>query len=155
MHSVVDYNLILNAVALVLLVVAVPRALKATKHKAELVAKDTIIHTREQTNDSLSDRIGALDAEKESLTHDLEAARIASKRCEVEAGQWKARYEEQSRYTAEQALTTIERLIEAGDSEAKRRHTEIMGALGNVSVLVGDRRSDSRRADDDEPLAAQ
>ena len=148
--ALVEPNLALNLITVALLLVAVfavPRAFSSSKQKAELLAKDTIIATREQDNRALRDH-------QETLTSEVETCRIEVRRATTEAATWRARYEEQSKYTAQEALSTIETLIQNGDSEAQRRHTEVMGALGNISVLVGDRRSTPRRSDDDEPLAA-
>lgn len=150
-----DLTVILAIPAFVLAVIAiiaVPRAFSHARQKAELLAKDEIIKTREQTNDALNDRVTTLAQEKATLAAEVEVCRINAKRSEVEAAGYRAKYEEQSKYTAEAALETIEKLIETGDREADRRHTEVMGALGNISVLVGDRRTTPRRTDDDEPL---
>lgn len=138
MESFVDPNLVLNLVTVGLALVAlitIPRALRATRQKAELEAKDRVISTREQDNHALRDRLNTLDEELVTCRDNATAAEKAS-------AEWQARYQEQGKYTAQQALTTIERLIESGDKEADRRHGEVMAALGNISVLVGDRRAD-------------
>lgn len=137
--AIVDPNLFLNIVTVALALVAlfaVPRALTATRQKAELTAKDQTINTREQDNRALRDHQATLNSE-------LAECRMNARRSEAEAATWKARYEEQSHYTAESALQTINKLIASAETEAQRRHAEVMASLSNIGALVGDGRASS------------
>lgn len=137
--ALVDPNLLLNLITVALLlvaIVAVPKAFTATRQKAELAAKDQTINTREQDNRALRDH-------QATLNQELSECKLAARRFESEAHTWKARYEEQGKYTAESALETINQLIASGETEAQRRHLEVMASLGNISALVGDERRSS------------
>lgn len=137
--AIVDPNLILNIITVGLalaLVFAVPRAFRANRQKAELEMKDSVIRTREQDNAALRDHQATLNA-------DLAECRLAARRSEADAATWKARYEEQSHYTAESALQTINKLIASAETEAQRRHAEVMASLSNIGALVGDGRASS------------
>lgn len=134
--ALVDPNLFLNLLTVALALTAlyaVPRALTAGRQKAELEQKDNIIETREQDNRSLRDR-------QHTLAEELAECKMNLRRSESAADTWQARYEEQSKYTAEQALTTIQQLIDNGNVEAERRHAEVMASLTNIGALVGDER---------------
>lgn len=137
--ALVDPNLFLNIVTVALALTAlyaVPKALTATRQKAELEAKDGTINTREQDNRALRDHVSTLAA-------DLAECKLAARKAESDMETWQARYEEQSKYTAPEALVTIEKLIDSGNTEAERRHTEIMASLSNIGALVGDKRRHS------------
>ena len=143
--ALVDPNLLLNIITLALALVAfvaVPRALTATRQKAELAAKDQTINTREQDNRALRDH-------QETLSTELAECKLAARRAESDAKTWQARYDEQSKYTAEPALQTINQLIASGNSEAERRHAEVMASLSNIGALVGDERRNSLPPMDD------
>lgn len=134
-----DPNLVLNIITVVMAValfLAIPRAFRANRQKAELEMKDRVIATREQDNRALRDHM-------ETLNGELAECRMTARRSEAEAATWKARYEEQSHYTAESALQTINQLIATGNSEAERRHAEVMASLSNIGALVGDERRNS------------
>ena len=134
--AIVDLDNITGIITVVLLlvaVIAVPRAFTATRQKAELAAKDNVIATREQTNRALADH-------NDTISNELAETKLSLRRVQSEADTWKARYEEQSKYTAEAALDTIGKLIDTGNTEAQRRHVEVMESLRNISLLVGDER---------------
>jgi hypothetical protein len=49
-----------------------------------------------------------------------------------DAALWRGRYEEQQQYTAEPALEAIKVLLEHTNTQAERRHTEMLAALSKV-----------------------
>lgn len=134
--ALVDLDVIQTIVTFVLgfiVLIAVPRALTAARQKAELESKDRVISTREQDNRALRDH-------QLTLTNELAECRMNARKAESDVETWKARYDEQSKYTAPEALVTIEKLIDSGNSEAERRHAEVMASLTNIGALVGDER---------------
>lgn len=146
-----DINLVLNLLGFALLIIGMlyagPRIVKSKQQEQTLAEKDRIIETRRQDNE-------ALRGHQQTLATDLEECRLSAARATAESAAWKARYEEQSKYTAKEALSTIEVLIGHSSEEAGRRHVEVMASLSNISALVGDRRRVGRRGADDPPLTS-
>lgn len=147
-----DANLVLNFLMLVVLLFGAPRFFRSKQAEASLAEKDQTIATHEQSLSATRARIDTLD-------HDLTDIRARNdeliernrKLSEVAAG-FQARYEEAQKYTAKEALRTLEQAMSHQADESERRHLELMAAMRSMSDLLGERRSNSRRRDDDAPI---
>jgi predicted RNase H-like nuclease (RuvC/YqgF family) len=95
--SLADFNTILNVLMLAGLVLAgavfAPRAWRAAEAKARE-------EEMQRTITAYKGRVEALEPHVESLTEEIQD-------CRAEATRWEARYQEQSKYTAEAALTSV------------------------------------------------
>ncbi len=130
-----DFNLIFNLITVTLLVIGAPRIFFATRAKSLLAEKDTVIDTHEQTISAKNNHIETLEQDRRGAREAAKAANIELKRATVEAATWQSRYEEQSKYTAEAALTTITSMMENAEREAQRRHEELMETLGKITII--------------------
>lgn len=151
-----DLNLVVNVatlvVGLVLAGVFGPRAFKAKQASADLAEKDRTIETHKQTITAMETAAVVRDRECERWrTQAAEAIEKARVKSEIAAG-FQARYEEQSKYTAKEALRTLEQAMVHQSNESERRHVELMEAMRSMSDLLGDRRTNARRRIDDPPI---
>lgn len=102
-----NVNIALNAFAGVVLCAGLwtlPKYLKARDARAQLEAKDKVIDTYEQTVHSFEARV-------ETLTLEVKECQRATVVATTEAKEWKARYEEQGKYTAEPALNEVRKAV--------------------------------------------
>ena len=149
-----DVNLWLNVITFAAVVLGAvvfgPRAFKAKQASADLLEKDRTIQTHEQSIAALETAAAIALREHMALQkrcdEAIEKARIKS---EIAAG-FQARYEEVQKYTAKEALRTLEKVIGEQGVEAERRHVEVLRMLDGMSELLGERR-EAYRADPPDP----
>lgn len=125
-------NTILNFASLAILlagVIIAPRAFRARAAEAQLKEKDRIIETRTQLAQAAEESAQLAKDKAAELGAMLDHSR-------EDAATWKARYDEQSQYTAAPALDAIQKLMERSEEEAKRRHREMLLTLRALRHLV-------------------
>lgn len=127
-----DANMALNLVMVVVLLFGAPRFFRASRAEAAMQEKDRTIETYEQSVTADRTRMEGLERDLTKIRERRdELEERNSKLSEVAAG-FQARYEEQSRYTAKEALETLTRLLEHQEGESERRHTEMLELLSSV-----------------------
>ena len=118
-------NVVLNFASLAVLLMGLwiaPRAFRAKAAEAQIAERDKIISGHKQLAELKEQEADAMREKAAEIGGRLDQA-------QAEATAWKARYEEQQRYTAQPALETITKLLEHNNTEAERRHTELLFAL--------------------------
>ena len=131
--SIPDANLVLNLVMLVVLLFGAPRFFRSKNAEAIQAEKDKVIATHKQAIEAQDRRIADLDSElKVALGRNAKLSEVAA----IVQG----RYEEQSKYTAENALRVLQETLTKQDAEAERRHLETMKILGSLAEVLGERR---------------
>lgn len=128
--AVPDVNVILNVACVLLLVMFGPRYLKTKDLQAQLGAKDRTIATHDQTIEAMEKRAAARESDLAGAQERAQKLSERNAKLSEVAHVMQGRYEEQSRYTAKEALATLERLLAHQGEEAERRHLELMAALG-------------------------
>lgn len=121
-------NVVLNFASLAILVAGIvlaPRAFRAKALQAALAEKDQVIATKLQLAEARDAEIAQQKERLRDMGFQLDA-------CQHDAALWRGRYEEQSQYTAEPALEAIKLLLENTNTQAERRHTEMLAALSKV-----------------------
>jgi hypothetical protein len=113
--------------------------------QARLEEKDKNIQTHLQTIEALRERDKARDDDVAYLRGKLEQTEERARQYQGIAEGFQGRYEEQSKYTAKEALGTIEALINLQAEDNERRHRELITVLNSISELLGERRSTERR----------
>lgn len=98
---------------------------------------------KDDTINDLQNSIEAKDGRLRDLSEQLADAKQqarqieqAANHCRDEATAWRSKYEEQSNYTAENALETVVKVLEQNDKAHERRHTEIMRAFETLNSAV-------------------
>ena len=132
-----DFNLILNLAALVpvvLLVVMMPKYWRARDLEQQMAMKDRTIATNTQSIESLETRVAVLEADLRGAQERADSTAERNRKLSESLALMQGRYEEQSRYTAREALVTLERLLQHQGAEAERRHAELMEVLRNPPV---------------------
>lgn len=105
-----DSATLLSIFTLVVLLLGAPQYIRGTRSKALLAEKDSVIETKQQVIDSQLGRLREVDNQcKEAL------AELA--KCQADAREWQARYDEQAKYTAEGALRELKEYIAEEFSE--------------------------------------
>lgn len=120
-----NVNVVLNFASLGVLVLGLwfaPRAFRAKAAEALLAERDTIISGHKQLLELREEEAHAAKDKSAELGGMLDEMRTT-------AAAWEARYAEQSKYTAQPALETIQKLLKSNNEEAERRHTELLFAL--------------------------
>lgn len=138
-------GLILNVAFLLGLLVFGPRALKVAALKAQIDAKDSIIKTREQTNEALVGRLEVLEDEIQSLHAKIDEDRTKITGLERDVTEWRTRYQEMEKYAAPEALASITHMIaDAVDGGAKwdARWDSVEGLMREVRTKLDQRRSE-------------
>lgn len=143
-------NTVANIAALVILVLGAitailygPRALKGREALAQAEQKDRIIANYKEERESLKGRV-------ESLETDVRELRVTAQEAQSQAKEWHARYDEQSKYTAEPALLEVRDSIRAMESttataltalgELVMKSNELLANLqGSFGFREGDR----------------
>jgi hypothetical protein len=121
-------NVILNFASLAILIVGVvmaPRAFRAKGLQLALQEKDQVIATKLQLAEARNAEIAQQKERLRDMGFQLDAM-------QHDAALWRGRYEEQQQYTAEPALEAIKVLLEHTNTQAERRHTEMLAALSKV-----------------------
>lgn len=139
--AIPDANLVLNLLMLIVLMFGAPRFFKSKNAEAALAEKDITIATHEQSIASARIRIEGLQADIEDLRGSYEQLRERNAEYQRIAAGFQARYEEQGKYTAKEALGALEQMLALQADENKRRHAEVMAAMESIAKLVGDRRA--------------
>ena len=110
-----------------------PRYLKVREMQAQLAAKDQAISTNEQSIDALERRVQVLE---EELRGAQERGNIAEERAhtaEKQEREWKARYDEQARYTAGPAFEKLSAVIAAFAGDMDKRHEETIHLIRQLA----------------------
>lgn len=127
-----DVNLILNVVMLVALAVSVPRIVQGKR-------KDAIIATDRQTIEALEARAKTLERERDAVERAADAEHVkrieAEKAVEVE----RARYQEQSKYTAPEALADLKTIIVAQSDLDREILIQVRDGMYGLAQTLRDR----------------
>lgn len=154
--AIPEANVVLNAIVVLALIIFGPKYFRAKNAEAQLSEKDQIIKTHQQTIDAFKDRSDSREADVEYLRGKVLAIEEAYSEAQSKIEGWKGRYEEQSKYTAPEAFEQIEHLIDAfhtqsvgrseqyvktlqdvlehQDTEAERRHQEVLEILRTLGT---------------------
>jgi uncharacterized protein (DUF3084 family) len=133
----VDFNLILNGITLLGLLVLGPRAFRTANLRAQLAAKDEVIRTNMQSIDSLETRISQLEGEVKTLTVRSNQAEQARRDAETTAATWEARYTELSHYAAQPAVEHFEAMMKQHSETVAERHERMLAQLGTLTLAIG------------------
>lgn len=123
-----DANLILNALMLFVVAFGAPRFFRAKMAEAREAEKDRSINTHEQTIRAQAEQI-------EQLSRQYDEARATLEECRTAAKQWEARYQEQSKYAAQEAFQHFETFMKQHSERVAERHEAMIAALRSNSEL--------------------
>lgn len=129
-----DSATLISVFTLVVLLLGAPRYVRGLRAKGFLEEKDRVIETKQQTIDACNERVASLETDREGARAAAKHATEAARFFEQECAQWRARYEEQSKYTAKEALQTIEALIAQHAEQVALRHREMMTLFGKLDA---------------------
>jgi len=127
--SNVDISDILAVVTVILLVVGAPRVLRGAAYKARDEEKEKIIEMKQETIDTLEDRLQIVKEDRDRAVSDAQELNHRFQALEQGFEGMKARFAVQSQYTAENAVQMFEKLLRQHSNEAALRHEELMKAL--------------------------
>lgn len=142
-----DANLLLNiasfailAGGLVVAVVFGSRAWKARGAREDLTRANDTINTYKESHAAFEERIRLLEEDVKSCHTQME--RMQQRNADLQAANaaLQARSEAMQKYTAQESLATVEKLMLAQEHEAERRHLELIGVLQALQEAVGERR---------------
>jgi cell division protein FtsB len=132
-YAAPDVNVILNLLGLLAIVWFGPRYLKTRDLQAQLAAKDQAIATNAQTIIALERRIDALLDELRGAQERANLSGDRAERAEQREHEWKARYDEQARYTAGPAFEKLQHVIADLAAEMDKRHAETIALIARLA----------------------
>lgn len=124
-----DLNLVLNVVTVAIVIGAAFPVLRSKR-------KDATIAELKESVDSKDERIGDLTAERDECKLKIRQFEQACGHLREELAELRGAYDQQSRYTAEQALETVLEVLKHGDVSQRRRHEELMKMLHTLTEAV-------------------
>lgn len=125
----VDANLILNAVMILVLLAGLVPFIRASKVRADLKYKDEAISTLSEAMAALKTQVEVLTAENVMLKNQVEHLTI-------EVTEWRTKYHEQSRYTAQKALEALESTLDLDRKERTDRDSAILATLTSIEKIL-------------------
>lgn len=127
--AVFDLNLLLNVLMLVMAVVVAVPIVRSRRKDATIAELEKLAHGR-------GERIVDLEADVKGVQARADAAEDAAKGCQTEIATWRARYEEQSKYTAEGAVTHLDDVLKEHREQVADRHEKIIEQLDANRVVL-------------------
>lgn len=124
-----DINAALNILTLALLIFGGPKILRQSRYKAQVEEREKIIDMKQETIDTLSERLELVREDKDRAITDAQRATVRKHDMESELRALTARYEEQSKYTAKEGFMAVVQLISLHNEDAQRRHDELIQTL--------------------------
>lgn len=127
-----DANVLLNVITVILLIVFGPRYIRTSRLRTEIQELKDLIDTSELQKTSLKEELIGVQARADK-------AEVAQQHLKQENAEWKARYDEQTKYTAPVALEEIKKLLE-GQQEF---HKQVVSDNRTLLQLVGAERHEA------------
>ena len=134
-----DGNAALNILMLIVLLFGAPRFFRASRAEAALAEKDRTIDTHLQTIEADRARMDGLRSDLAGCQDRSNQLEARNRKLSEVAAAMQARYEEAARYTAREALKTLEQLLTHQSEESERRHQETTELLKSINSLLADR----------------
>lgn len=131
-----DANTALNLLMLVVLLFGAPRYFRASQAEAREAEKDRVIDTHVQTIEADRARIDGLVSDLKGCQQRAVDIEERNRKLADAAAHLQGKYEEAQRYTAREALKTLERLLVTQGEEAERRHAEMVELLRATNHLL-------------------
>lgn len=127
--AALDMNLVLNLFTLALIAVAAVPVLRSRRKDAIIKELNDVCDVKERREKELEKDLAGAQARANQAE---EAAKFSVK----EAEKWQARYEEQSKYTAPEAVMQIESELAEHRQQVAERHERILTALERLTDRI-------------------
>lgn len=130
-----DANVILNIATILMIVVFGPRYIKTSNLKGQVKELTAVIDSKNLVISSKDQDIGVLKEDMQGCkaSRDREAEAVVQLKAEV--SEWRARYDEQQKYTAEPALIELNGVLEKMHDADSHWQNEMV-ALNNATVYL-------------------
>ena len=146
-----DPNLILNIVtfaivmgALVVGIIFGARAWRARSAREDLDRANDTIATYKESHAAFEERIRLLEEDVRGCHEQITALQQRNTDLQAANAALQARSEAMQKYTAQEALNTVEKLMIAQEAQAQQRHEETLRMLATVAEAAGERREGNK-----------